>query len=291
MFQSLNNDLSQKIVASNWYVSIGWSLIPINPNSPQGKVPAIKWKKYQTERATIEEVHEWVNRGLSLAVVGGSISGIAILDDDRPKYNLPLWGLQSSIIAGSMHNGCQHYYYLHDREIKSRNSKKDQSIHIDIKASGGYCVLPPFGGRKWITKPSKTNLEALIPLPQEMVNLICPPKLFIQRNPQPTNHHTPIKINGESWLQRIERAKQASPDDYIFPYLHNIISENNEYILSECPFHHQETPSFYLYKPISNFSDYHYKCYGGYEYGIGVIAFHMERKQIDFKQAVRELAP
>lgn len=146
------------------YISFGWSLIPIVPET---KMPAIKWKKYQEQKATLLEIEEWLNKGWYLAVVTGDISGILIVDDDRVKNGLGEWGFDSPVIAKTQHNG-KHYYYKYDREIHSHSNTE---LHVDLKAWHSYCLVPPFGGREWIKDPAE-NLSKLQPISDEIVRLI-----------------------------------------------------------------------------------------------------------------------
>jgi len=65
------------------YLSLGWSLIPLEPRS---KKPAISWREYQTRRPDQEWAELWrlafpvPKHGL--AVVCGEISGIIVVDCD-----------------------------------------------------------------------------------------------------------------------------------------------------------------------------------------------------------------
>ena len=158
------------------YLKFGWSLIPIDPNT---KKPAFKylpvnkqtgkpeWLPFTKRRASIKEVEVWLNNGCSLAVVTGDISGICIVDDDRIKNGLKEWEFDSPVIAKTQSGG-KHYYFKYDREI---HSHPNTTLHIDLKAWHSYCLVPPFNGRTWVSKPSE-NLSKLEPLPDEIVRLI-----------------------------------------------------------------------------------------------------------------------
>ncbi len=146
------------------YLDFGWSLIPIAPDS---KKPTVKWTEFQTRRATVDEIDEWLQKGWWLAVVTGDISGVIIVDDDRVKHGLKEWGFDSPVIATSANKG-KHYYFMYDREI---HSHQNHEINIDLKAWHSYCLVPPFNGRTWLSKPS-TNLSKLKPISDEIVRLI-----------------------------------------------------------------------------------------------------------------------
>lgn len=151
--------------ALNWaktYISTGWSLIPIVPET---KEPPIKWGEFQDRQPTTDEVKTWIDKGWHLAVVTGDISGVLVVDDDRVKHDLPEWDFQSSLIAKSATNG-KHYYFVYDREL---HSHQNHELHIDIKAWHSYALVPPFNGREWITPFSVGHLT---PVDDEIVRLI-----------------------------------------------------------------------------------------------------------------------
>jgi len=283
MIQAGKDNLSQKIVAADWYINIGWSLIPI---LPQEKRPphGFGWTYYQYYQPTKSEVHQWIRRGWHLAVVTGPISKLVIVDDDRIKHGLPEWGFTSSIISKSQNYG-KHYYFFYDRELHSHNNPE---LFIDLKAWHSYCLIPPFGNREWISKPSRKNLATLTILSQEIVDLINPEPPILPRIAKHIPYHRPTFINGETWSQRVERAKQASMEEYVYPYLEK---QSRIYggILASCPFHYDPIPSFELKFPVNAQEDFHGHCYGCNKHIIGIIAFHMARTNLDFKSAVRNL--
>lgn len=285
MFES-NANLSQKILAAEWYLNLGWSLIPI---LPQEKRPphGFGWSYYQYYQPTKSAVHQWIRHGWYLAVVTGPISNLVVIDDDRIKNGLPEWqGLTSSIISVSEHFG-KHYFFLYDKELHQANN---QTLRLDIKAYHNYCLIPPFGNRYWISKPTKENLAKLKPTPEELVRLILQkPRKTLSHPPKPFfPKQRPTFIKGETWAERVERAKHAPLEIYIYPFLHQ---QTNIYggISSLCPFHKENTPSFELKYPVGEQTDFHGHCYGCNRHVIGVIAFHMERTNLEFNSAIRDL--
>jgi len=150
---------------AEYYLKIGWSILPIIPET---KKPAVMWKEYQERQPTREEVFNWLDKGWHLAVITGDISGILVVDDDRVKHGLNEWGFTSPLIAKTQSGG-KHYYFKYDREIHSHSNPE---IRVDIKAWHSYCLLPPFNNREWVTKPDRQTLERLEPVPDEIVRLI-----------------------------------------------------------------------------------------------------------------------
>lgn len=161
--------------ASKYYLDIGWSVIPIVPET---KKPAVKWLEFCERQATEEEVYSWIDNGWHLAVVTGDISGVCVIDDDRIKNGLNEWGFESSLIAKTQSGG-KHYYFKYDRELHSHSNA---NIRVDFKAWHSYCLLPPFNNREWVTRPSKENIDNLIPVPDELIRLI--------------NSDTKVDVNG-----------------------------------------------------------------------------------------------
>lgn len=133
------------IEAALKYYEKGMSVFPVNPNT---KKPLVEWKKYQTERPTIEQVHAWFDRTSNgIAIVTGKISDTFVVDFDRYKPGFSeetaLQLIPDSIHAPTvktMNNG-QHMYF--------RNPEINASIMagvapgIDYRGEGGYVVAPP----------------------------------------------------------------------------------------------------------------------------------------------------
>ncbi len=133
------------IEAALKYYEKGMSVFPVNPNT---KKPLVEWKKYQTERPTIEQVHAWFDRTSNgIAIVTGKISDTFVVDFDRYKpgfsEEIALQLIPDSIHAPTvktMNNG-QHMYF--------RNPEINASIMagiapgIDYRGEGGYVVAPP----------------------------------------------------------------------------------------------------------------------------------------------------
>ena len=66
------------------YAGIGWSVIPIKPDQ---KVPYIRWKDFQTQRATEEQIKKWWGEypQARIGIVTGKISNLLVVDFDNPE--------------------------------------------------------------------------------------------------------------------------------------------------------------------------------------------------------------
>jgi hypothetical protein len=126
------------------YHELGLSVIPI---SRSNKIPAIKWKQYQSRVATRKEIDEWFLEGpcyYNIGLVTGLISRVVVLDCD-PRHggdaSLLSVGLKSedaTVITGS---GGTHFYYGGcDLSLRCTTGLL---AGLDFKGEGGYVLLPP----------------------------------------------------------------------------------------------------------------------------------------------------
>jgi hypothetical protein len=63
-------------------VSQGWSVFPLQP---RGKNLLCEWKKFQMERASLEQLREWARRECNIGIVTGRIFKIVVLDLDSEE--------------------------------------------------------------------------------------------------------------------------------------------------------------------------------------------------------------
>lgn len=157
----MKNEALKYLPFAQRYLDFGWSLLPMqfitDESGKTKKQPMIPWKEYQSRQPTIEEVTSWLEKGWFLGIITGKQSGIAIVDDDRIKHNLPPAILNSTIIAKTKSGGT-HYYFKYDRLITNH---ANSDFFVDIRGEGGYCVIPPFNGYEWIKRPTGENRQNL----------------------------------------------------------------------------------------------------------------------------------
>lgn len=127
---------------ARWYVSKGFSLIPLRPKD---KRPAIDtWKIFQTYRPTEDNLKIWFGNGSenNLGIVTGAISGICVLDLDSPKAIelAKKLGLPETPIVKT---GKGYHCYFKYREGIRNFQKRDDLPDIDLRGDGGYVVAPP----------------------------------------------------------------------------------------------------------------------------------------------------
>lgn len=135
-------ELKTTLDYARWYVSKGFSVIPLKPKS---KIPALdSWKEFQTRRPTDEELNKWFGNGSNnnIGIVTGKISGLAVIDFDSQKAvqfakdnNFP----QTPLVKTAK----GYHAYCKSKDGVSNFQKRDDLPDIDLRAAGGYVVAPP----------------------------------------------------------------------------------------------------------------------------------------------------
>lgn len=117
------------------YIKNGLSVIPVGMD----KKPLIAWKEFQERKATQEEFHNWIRtyKDMQLGVVTGKISNIIVVDIDNPNLDIS-WLPETTVVKTG--SGGKHYYYSYIEGFSNRARIKE---FIDIRADGGYVVVPP----------------------------------------------------------------------------------------------------------------------------------------------------
>lgn len=118
----------------------GFSVIPVG----RDKKPLFKWREFIDRRPTEDELLEWGEKypDANLALILGQISGLVVADADGPrgqewiKNYLP----RTSVYATTA-RGFHAYYRL--PEGGQQPTKPEFVPEVDIKAEGGYVVVPP----------------------------------------------------------------------------------------------------------------------------------------------------
>ena len=122
------------------------SVIPLGTN----KKPCVKWKIYQTQLPTSDEIDYWERtfHPPAWAMITGTLSKIFTLDFDgeKGKKTFEAWGLKAHRLSGS---GYPHVDFIHPGfRVKTLNhvTSKGQTWTqtwpgFDIKGDGGYAVI------------------------------------------------------------------------------------------------------------------------------------------------------
>ena len=129
--------------AANEYLSRGWSVIPL-----VGKLPAIRWKDFQSRLPTSTEIESWfadyARPPSGLGVVTGKLSGLVVVDCDSQEDAL-FWQehFPSSPVVVSTGGGGVHFYYAMPDRVEVRNRAGVLGRKIDLRGEGGYATAPP----------------------------------------------------------------------------------------------------------------------------------------------------
>lgn len=153
------------------YREIGWNVIPLYHYS-KNPFP-LKWKDYQDRMSTDQEFEDWFNNPevTGLGLITGKLSGIVVLDEDTYKEGGIPVSVKTGMLAQTARGG-KHHYFRYVEPIKSSGFRK--GINVEIKADGGFVVLPPTsvvldgveGQYEWI---DKCMPEELMPIREEML--------------------------------------------------------------------------------------------------------------------------
>jgi hypothetical protein len=106
------------------------------------KKPAVRWKRFQTERPTDAELVEWFSeKNYVPAIVTGELSGITVIDcDNREAAEAWAAGSSSSTIRQTTKRG-MHFVY---RWAGERNTVRvDGMPGVDRRGEGGYVAAYP----------------------------------------------------------------------------------------------------------------------------------------------------
>lgn len=154
-----------------YYRSLGLHPLPVIPGE---KSPPFRWKEYQTRQPTAEEIERWDWSG----GVGITTNGLICVDCDaggeqliRPREFPISWTVRTG--SGGLHR------YFKSTGGPGRNKVRlltgENGAGIDIRADGGFIILPPTRHKvtgepyQWLLPPWYHSLE---PAPQWIIEAI-----------------------------------------------------------------------------------------------------------------------
>lgn len=125
--------------------ALGWQVVA----APMaGKLPVGKWKQWQEQRRTEEELDKEFSSPRNVFIICGRISQLAVLDcDDRQAltyWRERLGPILDETTCASSGRGQHFYFRLPEGEArKGRSSPGGDSGKWDLRADGGGVVAPP----------------------------------------------------------------------------------------------------------------------------------------------------
>ena len=126
-----------------WLAEHGYNIIPVNGKT---KKPYIPWIKYQTERASVQQVDEWWNwrKDAAIGIICGKISNVMVVDIDNDEAMKILEEyLPDNIITPieSTPRGGRHFYFKYQPGLSSKSYFLPHGF--DVKTDGGYVICAP----------------------------------------------------------------------------------------------------------------------------------------------------
>lgn len=205
--------------AATKYFDAGWSILPLANYQKNPSSFLKEWKKYQTQRATQEELNAWLSdkKLTGIALVCGDVSqGIVVIDDDSYETGNPL--PLSSVLEDVSASGGRHLYFKNSG-VTNRDDKQGQYA-FEIRGNGRIVVLPPskvynkqgvIAQYQW----SKGDLSQLASLPMLTNEMLLP---FIST---PINQHPKLSelvnisegARHDGLLKVAQRAFRAYPSN------------------------------------------------------------------------------
>lgn len=120
--------------------ALGFSPFPLIWGS---KKPAVKWKHYQTNHATLVQAREWDDSDFNVGIATGQVSGIFVVDTDSDEADAEAWlrGYARDDTACVKTAKGRHYYYRIPNDFRVTNTTRFAGvIGIDIRGEGGLVV-------------------------------------------------------------------------------------------------------------------------------------------------------
>lgn len=184
------------------YRSRGFSVIPVKTD----KKPYIStWLEFQKRIATEEEIKQWLTNypDAQIAIITGEVSNLAVIDIDIHKGGdaTPYAFDTTTVRSGS---GGIHLWFKHLPGLK--NSTGEIAPHVDVRASGGYILVPPSkneNGQYTFIK----EVKELLPFPMHLIKAIG------QKNK--TINHPDIRANLNNFTGVDEGGRNNTMTRYI----------------------------------------------------------------------------
>ena len=119
----------------------GLTIIPLKPKS---KLSDVKWKEFQTNRPTIDQIENWFAEepDRNIGILTGAASEIVVLDVDDYRGGSDSIAPFDRVITPTAKTGRGHHYYFKHPGIEVQN-EVDILPGVDLRGDGGYVVAPP----------------------------------------------------------------------------------------------------------------------------------------------------
>ena len=198
----------------------GIGLVPIPCGGADGKQPLlINWTK-QTAAKVLSQLPDLIARfGHENIGIACGASNIVVIDiDDVALVEAMLARFGDTPVIVESPSGGLHLYYRANATIRSRNLRASEGLAVDIKATGGFVVVPPSinpasGNSYQFLRGGWDQLQNLPPCPVD-----CLPNRASEvgrRDGRPRSHRGRIPVGTRNDWLFTELLKQAPfCDDY-----------------------------------------------------------------------------
>lgn len=152
------------------YLNRGFSLIPLKNNS---KVPAIRWKKYQYRKASLEEIEKWFTTfdDPNIALITGKELIVIDLDDVEKLAELMKILPEIDKTTRVTTKRGYHFYFSNNGKHKIRSINNLFNLGIELKADGKYVLGPP-SNIDGFTYNFKIPLSEIQPIPKKIIEYL-----------------------------------------------------------------------------------------------------------------------
>jgi hypothetical protein len=290
------------------YIKSGFSLIPIRykDKRPSGKllsqVSGFKtWKTYTERQPNEAELNHWFNnRKSNLGIVTG-FNDLAVLDfDTMSQYCKWLkWMFRNKredlaeIFVRSLFVSTSRGRHVY---IRLKENAPRKFGDLDLKGQWGYVLAPPSihpsgsDYRFFQYRPDEIDLPVF-----DKVEDILPPEWVEAEFERPeiikTNNSGMSLWDRANTIRKsvgdidYEDLKMAIPIESLMPN-GNTFSQSGKFILTLCPFHDDQTPSFWI-NTESNTCGCYANCFSRSQ---TIFGFYSKLKRISINEAIIQLS-
>lgn len=262
------------------YLRLGYSVIPIKPNS---KEPLIEWKEFQKRPPTEVEVVDWWEKypDANLAIVTGEVSGVCVLEVDDKNI---LDGLEIPMTPTAVSGGKRlpHFYFLYRGGVPNFSYRNENGEAFSLRSDGSYIVIPPSkhkngGVYKWVEGCALDDVQ-LSELPDWLISYMGDSvKSQIDKD---------LSYSGKDDKTRneVKRLKKNIKFSELMSDLGFEGQACGKYWRYRCPFHNDgDDADFVVWDDICGAKDFHDGT------GYDPIKFLMQLKGWSFKETLNHL--
>ncbi|HYV34141.1 MAG TPA: bifunctional DNA primase/polymerase [Gemmataceae bacterium] len=122
------------------YAELGYVCIPVMPGKKSP--PLLKWKRYQSEAPAPETYRDWfADNSRNIAILTGET---VVADVDDPSlFEFVMEKCGTTKVVSKTPSGGFHFWYRRRRGVHVGNRVNVRGHDFDLRAEGGYAIVPP----------------------------------------------------------------------------------------------------------------------------------------------------